>query len=192
LTDAGGTRRCGVTTAEVLAWHLRRYPQLEAADAYKLLHQGAFGPGHLLADPAAAQRRLVRELAGLEPADDEAPAEPIDPAGRLVRVNLRPLAGRNEAVAALAAALVRSAAEVRPDPARLAGRLAEAAAWLRAARPEMAGELERLAVEAGKQGYPARHHSRQYRLSYRPAYRVVLSRLWPGAGHPESEVVGSP
>uniref|UniRef100_A0A7C4GE85 Uncharacterized protein n=1 Tax=candidate division WOR-3 bacterium TaxID=2052148 RepID=A0A7C4GE85_UNCW3 len=168
-----------MTLAGILEWHTARYPLLGAVDLYKLLHQGAFGPGHAVVDPEAARQSLVVELAGLEPDEEEVVEEPVDPSGVLVRVNLRPFVGNNRAVERLAAAMVQSAAEVRPDPAALAERLAGAVAWLRSRQPGLADQLERVAAEARVQGYPARHHSQLFRLNYRPAYRVVLSRFLP-------------
>ena len=52
--------------------HFERYPQMTAQDAVKLVYQSAFGPGHLIADPAMAARRLSEERA--ESAKTDAPA----------------------------------------------------------------------------------------------------------------------
>ncbi|MBM3314841.1 hypothetical protein FJY71_03235 [candidate division WOR-3 bacterium] len=169
--------------ADVLDWHRLRYPRLGAADVYKLLHQGVFGPGHLVRDPAAAYEGLLREMAGLEgspPADISATEpEPLDPDGRLVRVNLRPLLGKPERADVLARALVESAAAVIGDPRLMAGRLAAAVEWCRGSLCQLAAPLEDLAFRARVTAYPALHHSRDYQSSYRPAYRVVLADRWP-------------
>lgn len=168
-----------MTVAEIVEWHLVRYPLLGAADIYKLLHQGTFGPGHAVTSLDAAREGLFSELVGLEPDDSDETEEPIDPGGVLVRVSLRPLVGNRQAAEALAAAFVESAVAVRPDPVALAERLAQAVARLKLSLPGLAAELEELVVGAKAQGYPAFHHSRLYRLNYRPAYRVVLAQLRP-------------
>jgi hypothetical protein len=188
--------------ADILGRHLERYPRLRAADIYKLIHQGVFGPGHIIASAAAARRALTGEIVALEvkgqkskvkrqKADEEL-TEPIDPSGRLVRVNLGPMQeevrrekseGRNRNqserdrtdVEWLAEVLVESARRVKGDPEQMRRRLSSAVRWTRARLPGQAAELERIAAQARKAGYPALHHSPAYQLAYRPAYRVILS-----------------
>ena len=46
---------------QLLGQHLQRYPHMELADIYKLLHQSALGPEHAVADPPAARARLKAE-----------------------------------------------------------------------------------------------------------------------------------
>ena len=168
-----------MTIGEIVEWHLIRYPLLGATDIYKLLHQGAFGPGHAVTNRQSAAEKLLDELAGLEPDDSEGFVEQIDPTGGLVRVNLRPLVGIPKAAESLAEALFESAAAVRPEPHVLKTRLDAAVDWLRGVHPVLAEELELAAGKAQTQGFPAGHHSLVYRLNYRPAYRVVLSRFLP-------------
>jgi len=178
----------------VLAWHCRRYPLLRAQDIYKLIHQGVFGPGHIISSAAAARRALVSEIAELEGKSQKAKAkrqnpdeemfEPIDPGVRLVRMNLRPWVaaecrsqnaeGRRQNCGLLAEALVASARQVKDDPALMKRRLAAAVRWCRKNLPRQAAELARVAARAEESGYPALHHSPEYSRAYRPAYRVVL------------------
>jgi hypothetical protein len=161
----------------LLDTHLLRYPLLQAADVYKLLHQSVFGPGHIISSAAAARQYLVEELSQLA-ATGEAEVEGIDPAGLLVRVNLRPLAGRDGVVDRLVDALVRSARLVRGSTDEMSHRLAAALDWCRERLPAGTDELTKLSAEAGASGFPARHHSSVYLEHYRPAYRVVLRELW--------------
>ena len=49
--------------------HLARYPQMQLADIYKLLHQAAFGPGHLIASKKAAREWLEHEAGRVSSAD---------------------------------------------------------------------------------------------------------------------------
>jgi hypothetical protein len=178
----------------VLAWHCRRYPLLRAQDIYKLVHQGVFGPGHIIASAAQARRMLEEEVAALEVKGQEAKAkrqssdeellEAIDPDGRLVRVNLGPLAATQCKVQGarskmqdtgwLVRAMVESGWRVNGDPAQMKRRLAAAVRWCRKNLPRQAAELERMATRAEGLGYPAFHHSPAYFRAYRPAYRVVL------------------
>jgi hypothetical protein len=181
----------------VLTWHRERYPLLRAQDIYKLIHQSAFGPGHIIAGAVQARRMLREEMAALEVRSQEAKAkrqdpdeellEAIEPGGRLVRVNLRPMLrmrdeggkrkGRDGGADAewLTNALVESARRVRGNPEQMRRRLSAAVRWCRENLPRQAAELERMAARAEESGYPAFHHSPAYSRAYRPAYRVILS-----------------
>lgn len=181
----------------ILAWHCRRYPLLKSWDIYKLVHQGVFGPGHVVAGAEQAKRSLKDEVERLKAEHrnrgrNEELVEPIELRGRLVRVNLRPLLQKERRVKSeerrsnwgeehrasadlLAEAMVESAARVKGDPRIMKQRLAAAVKWCRSNLPGQAGELERLSARAERSGYPAFHHSAAYTRAYRPAYRVVLS-----------------
>jgi hypothetical protein len=168
---------------------------LQARDIYKLVHQSVFGPGHIIASAAGARRALKDELAALEvqstkdkvQSQTEPEFEPIDPEGRLVRVNLRPALGHwgqspcgdsPLGVAKwLAEALVESARRVKGDPEQMRRRLTAAVRWCRANLPLQAVELARIAVETRAADFPALHHSPTYRRAYRPAYRVIGNDL---------------
>lgn len=187
-----GTSDGDAWLAGLLRDHLARYPSSAPADVYKLLHQAVMGPGHAVTDPASARSRLEAEVAGVAGAtigDVQAgvPAEPmVDALGTgLARVHLRPWVGAGNAVEALCAAFVATAAAWVPDPVALGHDLAQAAALLgRGVAGEvvdpadLARGLEQLAGELAGSGYPAVAHSPGYRRAYRPAYRVVeTSRL---------------
>jgi len=167
---------------------------LRAQDIYKLVHQGVFGPGHIIASAAAARRALEGEMTALKVEGqklrakrqnpDEELLEPIEPGGRLVRVNLRPLAATQCKVQNarckmrdtgwLVAAMVESVRRVQGDPEQMRRRLAVAIGWCRENLPLQAVELMKIAVETGATGFPALHHSSAYARAYRPAYRVML------------------
>jgi len=172
-----------MTLQAILDWHLERYPLLGAADLYKLIHQGVYGPGHIITDAASAREHLEREHWAIfdvrspmsDSSDRSAPSEPIAPDARFIRVNLRGLnSGRIEL---LLAALLESAREVPVDHSTMRERLLEAIEWSRQRLPCAAGELRQLLLESEPAGFPARHHSAAYRDAYRPAYRVVKPGL---------------
>jgi hypothetical protein len=181
-----------MTLAEILDWHRDRYPQLGAADLYKLLHQGVYGPGHLITDPASAREYLLREhaaLSGLSDASDRSAGpslnpdprslipEPIAPDSRFVRINLRGL--DEAAVERLLAALLESAREVPTDHGLMRERLLGTMEWTWQRLPRATAELGKMLAWNEPLGFPARHHSAEYQLAYAPAYRVVKTSLWP-------------
>jgi len=59
-------------------------------DIYKCLHQGEFGVGHIMDNPAAAREGLARELFRAESGAPEPIFEKIAPDGSVLRINLRP------------------------------------------------------------------------------------------------------
>lgn len=168
------------------------------------MHQGVFGPGHIITNAARAKRMLEEEMAALEvrspksevQSQTEPEFEAIDPNGRLVRVNLRPMlrqggrmrdeCGKREGGSRgtdsdwLIEVMVESARRVKRDPEQMKRRLSAAVRWCRRNLPRQFAELEFIATRAAESGYPAFHHSSAYNRAYRPAYRVILSdRLKP-------------
>src|SRR5262245_30942035 len=70
--------------------HMRRYPELEMLDVYKLLHQAVFGPGHAIPSQKAAREWLEREFGLLHPDKARILLESVHPTGEIVRLHLRP------------------------------------------------------------------------------------------------------
>jgi hypothetical protein len=168
------------TLPEILEWHWRRYPLLVAQDIYKLLHQGVFGPGHIVTSAEQARAFLAEEFANIsiDQIDDTPDTEPLDPEGRFIRVNLVPIVAEVDTIDRLAAALVESS-YYKGSEAVMRERLVQAAEWFRNVMPHLGTELVELADVAAARGYPAIHHSGLYEQAYQPAYRVVLASLWP-------------
>lgn len=174
-----------MTLPEILDWHRARYPLLGPADVYKLLHQGVYGPGHLITDPASARAYLQQEYRALSVASDPSLAprpsppapEPLAPDARFIRINLRGL--DPAAIERLLEALLESAREVPTDHATMRERLLGAVEWSRGQLPRATAELGEMLERNERLGFPARHHSAAYQLAYAPAYRVVKPALFP-------------
>jgi hypothetical protein len=169
--------------AQLLGRHLQRYPQMELADIYKLLHQAAMGPGHAIADPEQARAALRTECAALEGeagAGAEPLIDPISPDGRLARVHLRSYLASGCEIDALAEAFVRTPEVCPSAPDKLArfcaclGELADARGI-----PFTRAEVADYFAGVAEQGYPVVRHSQRFRSAYRPAYRVVAADLLP-------------
>jgi hypothetical protein len=164
---------------EYLREHLERHPRCQARDVYKFLHQSVFGPAHTVSSRAEAERYLQEELTKLGAAPSPEPLyEPLADQPWLVRVNLRPLVAGMGDANDLLDAFVATVAKVKGDPRELAVRLRRARALLaELGRQGDADALGCLTAELGAQGFPAVHHSEQYKREYLPAYRVVLAPL---------------
>jgi hypothetical protein len=165
---------------QLLGQHLQRYPHMELADIYKLLHQSALGPEHAVADPPAARARLKAEAASLGEGPEDPMTDPISPDGKLARIHLRPYIDAGHGLDLLADAFIQTA-RTYPGAAdklvKFCGCLGDLAGAGGIPFPQ--DEVERYFQSIADQGYPAVHHSNAYREAYRPAYRVVALDLLP-------------
>jgi hypothetical protein len=165
---------------QLLGQHLRRYPRMELADIYKLLHQAAMGAGHAVGDPGAARALLHSEAQSLGEGPPDPIVDPISPDGKLARVHLRPYVAAGRDLDALADAFVQTAQRFSASPERLAkfcgclGDLADAQG-IPLSRAQVNEYFDTIVAQA----YPVVRHSEAYRAAYRPAYRVVLLELLP-------------
>lgn len=165
----------------VLDWHFERYPLMRAQDVYKLVHQGVFGPGHIIKSEEKARQVLEQEFSEVRSRccmQAVESVEPLSPSGDLIRVNLETLREVDTAVELVLKVLVESAAAVRADPGTMSKRLQQALEWCGDHLPGQADDLRQLADTAEADGFPALHHSEVYLTAYRPAYRVVRKELW--------------
>jgi hypothetical protein len=163
---------------KILRDHLRRYPLMQAADLYKLLHQAALGSEHAVHDEQAARDWLEHELAEMGEGPNEPLLDPISPDGQILRVHLHPYLRAGKDVETLLRAFVRTASEWSGSPEKLkeygaaAARLAQMGTG--SIRRE---EIEAFFSKMEQQGFPAVHHSTKYERLYRPAYRVVARQF---------------
>ena len=166
----------------ILGGQIRRYPQMQPVDLYKLLHQGSLGSEHAVPDEAAVRAWLERELAGLGDGPEEPEIDPISPGGEIVRVHLRPYLAAGGDPERLLEAFVCTAREFvgSKEQLRSWGEAAERMAQ-EGLLPFAPDELGRLLRDGEELGFPAAHHSRLYQELYRPAYRVVAALFLPPA-----------
>ena len=156
-------------TREFLRAQMANRPESRLQDLCKALYQSTFGCGHLISDVAAAEQSIREELtAGVPSCRD---IEPLD--GLWDRVPLGILEGVLTP-STLARAFALSAAMPREDTAALEARLDVLRALLaEGALPYNAAEAEAELARWQMAGYPACHHSADYRAAYHPAYRVL-------------------
>ncbi|MEO0071365.1 MAG: hypothetical protein ABIK39_04705 [candidate division WOR-3 bacterium] len=179
---------------EILTWHFTRYPLLQAEDIIKLIYQGVFGPGHLVNKRESfreVEERLKNEFARLTPPSavscrpesgarfgrllaGSEETEPVDPDGLLVRVNLAPIANSQTHQVLLQKALKETIKTFTPNPSLFLPRIELAQEWCERYLPS---QKERLKLLEENLNFPP-SHSEIYLQTYRPAYRVVLFRLW--------------
>lgn len=158
--------------------HLARYPAMQPADAYKLLHQATLGSEHAMPSRTMAEQWLAREIVSLPPGPQEPLIDTLGTGGRFARVHLRPFLAAGGVPDSLLSAFVLTASTATQDTAQLACALDAVRAMV--ARGETgwpAESVERLFRDAAIAGYPAMHHSKGFEAAYHPAYRVVSVTL---------------
>ena len=159
----------------ILRQHADRYPLMQPTDAVKLIYQNEFGGGHLIRDEESCLGYLRREYAALEKNADVPIAEEIG--NGIVRVNLA--AVKEEELEQLGRSFIRSALE---HTGTLDSFLQKLEVLRQLAREGVfcfdVQELEACLCAYEKAGYPMVSHSETYRQNYRPAYRVVLEKLF--------------
>lgn len=160
--------------------HARRYPGWLAPDLYKLIHQAALGSGHAVNQREEARARLEQELANLGEGPDEPLLDPISPGGKLLRVHLRPLARLRLPPDALLEAFLATASRFKGQERVLKSYVIQAVELADHALVHIhLKDFTRYLQLVSSAGYPAVHHSEEYTLTYRPAYRVVVREHLP-------------
>jgi hypothetical protein len=158
--------------------HVERYPRLEAADVYKLLHQATMGSEHYVVDREMAADWLTREMSGLGTGPEEPLVDPLGRAVGTVRIHLRPFLDRGGDPDRLLDAFVGTVTAVAPRPDALECAL-DAASGLTVSGelPFETTEFVTYVDERRAAGFEAVHHSEEFGRLYRPAYRVIAREL---------------
>jgi len=160
---------------ELLSNQQRWHPSMQPVDAYKLLYQSVYGPGHLreisLADFEA-------EYEGIPAEPEQDLLEQISIEGDACRINLSACKGLG-IPAVLIFDVVRRSAHVWPR------RSYDVPALWRAFK-ELVEEgalsfdmnaVKKLDEYLARHGFPTLHHSSEYIKCERPSYRVALRRF---------------
>ena len=153
----------------ILSDHQVRYPVMRVQDVYKLVHQSACGPAHAVMSTQAAREWLENEVRNLLDPYPEPAIDPISPNGTLVRVHLAPYLANGGELDTLLDAFLRTSREFQVNFEKLRKYLASAQTIL--------PELSDLTATLKPQNFPAVHHSETYRVTYKPAYRVILIKF---------------
>ena len=160
---------------QILTTNFERYPLLEVQDLYKFVYQGARGSEHAVVNPVQTLNWLEDEVENLAEGPVEPVIDPISADGRVVRVNLRPYVEEGGSLTALNTAFIQTAKEYKSEEIKLDQ------FWSLAERMVEEGEfglsvrvLQSFFAKMKAQRFPAVHHSKAYKTSYNPAYRVIV------------------
>ncbi len=163
----------------LIHFHLQTHPEMHLQDVYKLLHQGVFGPQHLVRDPESARSYLRKEWEATEAAGNEALTETVSTDGQIIRVNLRPYKAGGGNWETLWQVLHNSAVIIQPNKNQFVALWQQFVDLCKEQKlPFSAEEAMKLSEETATQGYPALHHSKEYQHANKSSYRVVLLTEW--------------
>lgn len=168
---------------ESLLEHRNRYPRMQVEDAVKLLYQGEFGGGHMIANPQKSLERLKEEWESVKKQKKEQEKEPpYEEIGeKMCRMNLSVLE-RGLAPETLNQMFVQTADRKIGSISSFQQKLELLVQWCRQDGSLFPEEAVRTYIEDyKKKGCPAVSHSEIYRTLYQPAYRVVsdcYTRYW--------------
>lgn len=159
-------------TTEFLLAQCRTYPALRPQDLLKALYQSVFGCGHFVTDEAAGLRLLREELNASLPGNSGPAPEPLG--GIFCRLHLRHLTESGLSPLTLQRLFALSAEVPAGDTAELERKLLCLLDLAREGRLPFSYEDTVHAVETWREaGFPACHHSKTFRRTYAPAYRVI-------------------
>ncbi len=159
----------------VLKEHLKRYPKMQPQDIVKLLYQYEYGPGHMIKNDAMTLYNLMKEW-------DETEADPSMP----LYENIGHMMSR---VNIAKAKTMFTPEEINDLFVRTAniqkGSMADFMRDMKAIRrnlPELhcsfsETEYDEYLAWYRSEGYPAVHHSKLYRETYDPHYRIIFTNM---------------
>lgn len=161
-------------TKKLLIDHVRRYPNLKIRDIFKFLHQSVLGCEHLVSSCERAVDHIKRESESLFGCGSTV-VEPLD--GNYSRVHLSFLS-HGLSPETLGMLFFLSAREEKNGIEALNAKLSVAEELiLNGELPFSYEEFKTARDEWQSNGYPAIHHSEDFRSSYRPAYRVISNKF---------------
>jgi hypothetical protein len=167
----------------ILLNHLKRYPLMTLEDIYKLCHQAAMGPGHLITDRKETYKKLCRELDQINAISTRPLLEEIDPTDRLVRLNLRSYKEKQYDPSILFELFLKTVTSFNSRIENLEYYWEEIISLSK--KNMITFQVDKLNAFIKKlalKNYPAVHHSERYKKTYQPAYRLIakqyLNRLF--------------
>jgi len=157
-------------TRNLLIEHYKKYPDMQIQDIFKFLFQSSFGCEHLIADPSATTDYIRREAAECHPHIGEF-IEPLD--GEYCRVHLDYLK-KGLSAETFGKLFFLSAKSNINGKAILEEKLSVLTELITEGLLPFCKEKADEEIKKWHElGYPACHHSEQFRNAYHPAYRVI-------------------
>ncbi len=163
-------------TIKMLRWQYQNYPNLKTEDMLKALYQSEFGPEHFITEPDACFKILKQEAASCE---KRKTGELIEAIGEgFGRVHLGLLDTYGLSIETLFKIFLLSAEKPHGSMPHFRRKLKclERMTELQGI-PFDRNEVHRKCIAYKRSGYPALHHSDEFKREYAPSYRVITKEL---------------
>ncbi len=156
---------------------VKKYPELEIQDLYKLAYQAAMGNEHIMADTIRALKYLREELSSVEASGTEPLIELLRSDSAMARVNLRSFKAQKYDAQKLFSAMLKTAIEFKPslDMLKIFLRDIEKLAEDKKL-PFKKSVVSNYFKEMEKNNYPPMHHSKKVQEKYKPSYRIISGK----------------
>ncbi len=152
---------------QTLLNHLQKYPKMQGIDVAKLLHQGLYGPGHLLADSEKAYALLQAEW---PTAQGQGTPYTEDIGGGFCRLYLHAVQeGFLSATTVFSLFALSAAAPLGDNEALMTAAKKAQSCLVQHGHAPLAKALQK----AVQNNTPPFGHSNVYKQAYHPAYRVI-------------------
>jgi hypothetical protein len=156
---------------------VKKYPDLQIQDLYKLAYQAAMGNDNITNDLVAVKKSLTDELAAVDTLSNEPLIEYLTSDSSIARVNLRAMKKQKKNSDKLFAAMVQTASSVQPSTDLLRQFLDDVEALAEDGRiPFKKDELNSYFSTMENQNFPAVNHSKTVDDEYHPAYRIAAGK----------------
>lgn len=163
----------------LLIKHYAKYPKMELQDIIKLIYQNEFAGGHMIIDEEGSLKRLQEEVSGLElNFNDSMSNDMFDEIGNgLCRFYLTAIRDSGIDIKTVNTFFINTANSVYGDIKSFEKKLKVVKECCRDGfLPYPLKRLEIYLDDYRSKGYPPVSHSKIYRNSYLPAYRVVKAK----------------
>lgn len=159
---------------------MEMYPKSTLRDLYKNFFQDRFGPGHLIADPSAADKFLRHELESAE-SFEGVDYEPTGYEGRFYRVNLGVIADGRVPYEKYFDAFIRSVNGIKPiSLEQWHKEWNEIVEVIRAMNLPLDNLEDDIIITNSMitNGSYVMHHSRSFNAHYQPHYRIIEREIF--------------
>lgn len=162
---------------DVIRKMLREYPQSTVQDIYKSFFQDRFGPGHLVADTAAARKYLRTEIEKM--GTSSLPYyEPAGAGKNFYRVNLSLVKEGVVSEDIFFSAFLESAAKIKfPTIEEWSAEWNEILRYIPTDIENYSADKCRIDSLLATGNYVC-HHSRRYNVAYHPHYRLIDKQVF--------------
>ena len=163
---------------KIIEYQLEKYPKMEPVDLYKFIYQGIMGPAHLGTTYEKIRTYLTKELDGLTGQEAQM-VERISGDNKYIRIDLYAFKNAGGDPDSLAKLVLKSCQKTKQKQAKLIRCLEIAARVIKNKQTTLSYQnFQKYKAKIRRDNFPVPHHSTTYIANYKPAYRVISSRIY--------------